>query len=784
MLAGLLSVAGVPAAAQEVGDVTVVPIQVTGPASERLNLVVLCDGYQADEMQKCRDDVDRNQNVQWAVEPFRSYRNYFNVYRVEIVSEDSGVRCDPDDNDNPNNNLKDTALRLWYSDGCTNPLARGITYGPAPVGSPPGTPNGNAARTNILNEHVAPFLGIPANSQNVQTLAISNTFTYGGIGGTHATTSGGSPQGPLISLHELGHSLGQMADEYPYSARDVVKPCYTGGEPSSFHHTIYTDTQQMINDQHKWWRWIGEESESGGTIGLHEGGNTFPCGVRRPSEHSMMRWIGFYLDQIGREHMTYRITGRRNANAMALSHTPTGEVGPDDVVWVETQHPKYHELDVTWQVNGALVATNNSRNLDLSELDVEAGDTIAVTVKDSNEFVRDPFFKNGPRMTQTRSWTVGASLPVNPVEVAFTLSTQTDRPVGGEDVVYVETTHPTDRVLDVTWRLNGAVVPNPLNSRNFNLSEQNLAAGSHELSATVTDPASPGGASETRTWTVDNGLPTAPRTLSEPLTTLAGETEHNVYFGEFTMGLDPTDDEEGFVVGEFRLNEDGWFNYFGFPDEPFGTPFKFSHSGTVVKALIYGNLGTGGLSKAAFEQSFPDFEPGYGTHKVEHRAIDASGNIGNAEEFKATVLPGQSPECTTTLTGKQKRVFVGEGVTCLVDANATGGVRVRPGASLVATDSSIKGGIESKGAEVVQLFGGQVSGRAKITETTGDLTFAGTVFNGALILEENEVGDYGVVLAGNTIKGLLDCIGNVPEVTDMGAPNSFRGGKSGQCADL
>ena len=142
---------------------------------------------------------------------------------------------------------------------------------------------------------------------------------------------------------------------------------------------------------------------------------------------------------------------------------------------------------------------------------------------------------------------------------------------------------------------------------------------------------------------MDNVLPTAPRELSEPLTTLEGATEHNVYFGEFTMGLEPQDDEEGFVVGEFRLNEDGWFNYFGFPDEPFGTPFKFAHSGTVVKALTYGNLGTGGLSKAAFEQTFPDFEPGYGTHKVEHRAIDASGNIGNPEEFKATVLPGSLP---------------------------------------------------------------------------------------------------------------------------------------------
>ena len=789
MLAGLLSVAGVPAAAQEVGDVTVVPIQVTGPATERLNLVILCDGYQADEMQSCRDDVDRNQNVQWSVEPFRSYRNYFNVYRVEIVSEDSGVRCDPDDNDNPNNNLKVTALRLWYSDGCTDPLARGITYGPAPAGSPPGTPNGNTARTNILNEHVAPFLGIPANSQNVQTLAIANTFTYGGIGGTHATTSGGGPQGPLISTHELGHSLGQLQDEYPYSSRDVPGSRHPDSEPSSIHHTRLTD-QEMLDQQVKWWRWLGEESESGGIIRArgpegYESGLTRSSNVWRSSEHSMMRWLGFYFDQVGREHMTYRITGRRNANAMALSHTPTGEVGPDDVVWVETQHPKYHELDVTWQINGELVpGTNNTRNLELADLEVDAGDTVTVTVKDPTEFVRDPAFKDGPRMTQTRSWTVGAPLPAAPVEVAFTLSTQTDRPVGGEDVVYVETGHPTDRVLDVTWRLNGAVVPNTHNSRNFNLADQNLAAGAHELSATVTDPANSGGASETRTWTVDNGLPTAPRTLSEPLTALSGDTEHNVYFGEFTMGLDPTDDQEGFVVGEFRLNEDGWFNYFGFPDQPFGTPFTFSHSGTVVKALVYGNLGSGGMSKAAFEQSYPDFEPGYGTHRVEHRAIDASGNIGNADEFKATVLPGGSPDCTTTLTGRHKRVFVGEGVTCLVDATATGGVRVRPGASLVASNSSIKGGLESKGAEVVQLFGGQVSGRAKITETTGDITFAGTVFNSELVLEDNEVGDYGVVLAGNTIKGRLDCSGNLPEVTDMGAPNSTRGGKSGQCEDL
>jgi IgA peptidase M64 len=801
-LAALVATLWAPTAgAQEVGSATVVPLQITGPPSERLNLVIMGDGYQAHELDEFRADVDRNLNVQWSIEPFRSYRHYFNVYRLEIVSQDSGISCDPDDG----NVRRNTPLRLNFANVCPAPaLARGITYGPAltpgtgcPALNAPGC-TGTQQHNLFMSTYLAP-LGV--SGQNVQTLALANTFTYGGIGGTQATTSGGSPQGPLISTHELGHSLGQMADEYPYSSRDVVRPCYTGGEPGSFHHTIRTSTQDMIDTQHKWWRWIGEESLSGGVIGLWEGGNTFPCGVRRPSQHSMMRWLGFYFDQVGREHMTYRITGRRNANAMSLVTTPLGEVGAEDVVWVETQHPKYHELTVTWRINGEVVpGTGNSRNLDLASLDVAAGNVVQVTVQDETEFVRDPAFKNGPRMTQTRQWTVGAPLSPTPVGAAFTLSTPTDRPVGGDEVVFVETTHPADRVLNVTWRLDGEVIPNPANSRNVDLGAQDLAAGTYTLSATVTDPADPGGASDTRTWTVDNVLPTAPRELSEPLTSLSWVTEHNVYFGEFDMGLEPQDDQPGFVVGEFRLNGDGWFNYFGFPEQPEGTPFTFSHSGKDVKALTYGNLGTGGLSKATFEQSFTDahpsggFEPGYGTHTVEHRAIDAAGNIGDADHFQATVLPGGSPACTTTVTGTLTRLVVTSGVTCL-DGTVNGGVTVRPGASLVVSDGSrINGGLRADGADVVHVFGTRVNGDALVSGTTGDLILAGSAFQGSLTLTDNRSSDvtipsgetrnYGVGLVGNSVSESLVCTGNDPGVTDFGAANDVAGVKSGQCATL
>ena len=232
-------------------------------------------------------------------------------------------------------------------------------------------------------------------------------------------------------------------------------------------------------------------------------------------------------------------------------------------------------------------------------------------------------------------------------------------------------------------------------------------------------------------------MPTAPRTLTTPLASLTTPPllEHNVYFGEFDMRLDPQDDQPGFVVGELRADGDGWFNYFGFPDQPFGTPFTFSHSGKVVKALTYGNLGTGGLSKAAFEQSPAfGFEPGYGTHLIEHRAIDAAGNIGNPGAFKATVIPGASPACTTTITGKRsKGVTVESGVTCIAGATIDGPVTVEPGASLVVSDGSrAPQGPARDDAAVVHVFGATVNRDSKITGTTDDVIVAGSLFRGKL----------------------------------------------------
>src|SRR3954462_8427255 len=95
-LAALLIAVGIatPAYADEPAA-SVTDVQVTGPVAQRFNLGVLGDGDTAAEQPKFFADVQRHVSTLWSLEPFKSYRSYFNVYAVSIASPESGVDCDP-----------------------------------------------------------------------------------------------------------------------------------------------------------------------------------------------------------------------------------------------------------------------------------------------------------------------------------------------------------------------------------------------------------------------------------------------------------------------------------------------------------------------------------------------------------------------------------------------------------------------------------------------------------------------------------------------------------------
>ncbi|MFC0622608.1 M64 family metallopeptidase [Kribbella deserti] len=720
----------------------VVPIQVTGPASSRFNLVVMGDGYTAAELPKFREQVDKHLNVLWSIEPFKSYRSYVNVYAIEIPSPQSGVDCDP----NLTSPKVETPLNMGFWGGC-NPASvqRALVVGTAAA---------------IKYADLVPG----TTAANRQVLAIGNSDTYGGTGGTYATASGGNAMSALITPHELGHSLGGLQDEYDYYARGERGAPYEGGEPTSIHHTLLTE-QQMAAQQKKWFRWLGEPSESGGVIGRYEAGLYAGSGVWRPSRHSMMKVLGYYFDQVSRERMTQRISSRA---ALFQASTPTtGPVAGDQVVWLQTLHPLSHELDVTWTLDGVPVqGTDNRRQLDLAKLGLTGAHTLKATVTDPTDFIRDP----AVRPTASRTWTVNASLSAGSfdAEPEIVASTSVDHPVGGDQVVYVETTQADDAVPAVSWQVDGKPVANPGNDRDLELAPLGLT-GRHTLTASV-------GAS-TRTWTIDAREALVEHQMSKPLVTVQKATgPEYIYNGPFTMGLTTSDDTDGYVVPEFRVNGDGWYNYFGWPTDA-SKPFTFTAEGTVIDSLVYGKLGPARIVP------WDDVPPGYGRHGIEYRAIDAAGNVGDPRRFVATLL--RSPAaCGRTLTGTHNAsLTITSGVTCLNGARINGPVKVAAGATLVATDAFIGGPVRATSAAAVHLLRTTVAGPVALNGTTGTAEVIGSTIGGPVEITAARTSEPAAV-AGNTIAGPLRCAANTKAPTNLQAPNRVAGPRGGQCATL
>ncbi|MGI5271060.1 M64 family metallopeptidase [Nonomuraea sp. CA-218870] len=723
MLAAVMAAPQTGAAAgtaAEPGTATVTPVQVTGAPEKRFNLVVMGDGYTEAEQDKYRQDVDRHLNVMWSIEPFKSYRNYLNVYRIDIVSGESGVSCDPD----LTSPRRSTPLGMGFWGRC-NPgsVQRLITMD-------------NAAATRYAN------LVTGTSSANRQILALANSGTYGGAGGAYATASGSNAMSALISPHELGHSLGGLQDEYDYYQRGVPGGPYTGPEPGSAHHTLLTE-REMRDQRRKWWRWLGEPSESGGPIARYEGGLYAGTGVWRPSAHSIMKSLGYYFDQVGREVMTERITAK---TMVIQDSTPTvAPVGADRVLWVEPMRPVSHGLVTTWTVDGEKLDGDRDA-LDLRTLDLAPGThTVTATVTDPTDFVRDPAVRDA--MTRTRAWTVDTTLTTPPdgVEPGLVSSTPVSRPVGRDEVVYVETTHPATAVPEVVWRLDGERVGGT--AAELDLGALDLT-GAHELTASL------GG--DTRAWTVDATPPATGYELSEPLAR-AGDTY--VYNGPFTMRLTGSDDRDGHLVQESRVDGDGWFNYFGWPTSS-ELPWTFSEEGTVIDHLLFGKLPRG-------------------RHTVEYRTIDAAGNYGEPGEFTVTTI-APPPACTRTITGEHRGpLTVTGGVTCLDDARVSGPVVAGPGASLVVTGGRITGPLTASGAAAVHLLGARLDG-ALSADRTGSLQIVSADLRGAVLLTGNDA----PILSGSTVRGALSCTGNTPAPADLGVPSTLRGAGAGQCREL
>jgi len=250
----------------------VVTIQRTGDPSVRFDLVFVGDGCTAAE----QDLFHRQAVARWqqlsAREPFATLRDKFNVWQVNAVSRESGS-----DNDPTRGVRRDTVLN-------------GTFY------------CGDVARLVCVDDAAARRYAALAPGAD-QALVLVNSGTYGGSGGTVTVSSGGNSQSGEIVVHELGHSIGGLADEYGGSGS------YPGGEPSE-PNVSRLDASAMRTRNAKWAAYLGRSTPDGGVIGTYEGGYYYDRGVYRPSQDSIMRTLGREFNLIGRDRLTAAIIAR------------------------------------------------------------------------------------------------------------------------------------------------------------------------------------------------------------------------------------------------------------------------------------------------------------------------------------------------------------------------------------------------------------------------------------------------------------------------------------------
>ncbi|MFE9144871.1 M64 family metallopeptidase [Streptomyces tubercidicus] len=264
-------------AAGTAGDGDVTSIVQSGPVNSKLDVVFIGDGYTAAQQEDFHSDVRAKWAKISAVEPYATYRGLFNVWAVDAVSKDSGVSGDP-----TQDVVRNTALNsAFFCDGTERLLCVDTGKVESYAAKVP------AADLVVVLSNSAKYGGAGYND-------VSSQVGYDGI----ATASSDNDQSDQIAVHETGHSLGKLADEYDYGQSGT----YSGPEPADANlSTLSAD--QMTAQQKKWYRWMGQQSPDGGAVGAFEGGGYYQYGLNRPTENSIMRTLGQEFNLPGREAM-------------------------------------------------------------------------------------------------------------------------------------------------------------------------------------------------------------------------------------------------------------------------------------------------------------------------------------------------------------------------------------------------------------------------------------------------------------------------------------------------
>lgn len=334
-------------------------IQETGSAENRLDLVVLGDGYRVEDQAQLSSDTKKLLEGFWVQEFFASYRNYLNIRLVHVISNERGA-------DNGSYGaMVDTALNTNF--GC-----------------------GGVDRLLCVDSDRAYEVAAIDAPDFDQLLVIVNDPKYGGSGGPIATSSIAPSAGDVV-VHEIGHSLFGLADEYDTATPGFERCMGDCPEPNA---TTITDRVAI-----KWGHWVDPATElptpdlgqDNSVVGAFEGCRYFKDDQYRPVSNCIMRSLGRSYCPVCSETA---ILAFYDKVSPIDALTPPGAVemklGDTSELKVEGPRPSPNTLSFVWtDENGAPLGENSDGTLALRGAALGVGaHTVTVAIADTTLLVR------------------------------------------------------------------------------------------------------------------------------------------------------------------------------------------------------------------------------------------------------------------------------------------------------------------------------------------------------------------------------------------------------------
>ncbi len=352
-----------------------------GPGFNRLNIIYLGDGYTYNDLGKYESDIQQLSTAFIGFEPLSHYREYINVFRVDVVSEESGVSHE----------------QRFEEDGCKSvPIMNVNNY----FGSRLDAGSVHRLLAPLFYSKIFDVLTLNVPDYDLAFI-VANTGYYGGSGGTYPTTSMSSGANKVL-VHEFGHGFAKLGDEYSY----------TGSTPRETPNT----TQETRRDSIKWNHWIEPNTpiptpatgDYLNIIGLFEGAAYNPTGWFRPKIDCLMRSNGAPFCEVCAEAILMRLFELVNPIDNYFPENSNVNITDEEMVFkLKLLKPQPNTLKTEWFLDNEIFGKNIDSLFLSNNILTEGNHKLSVSVFDTTLMIKNPlhFISN----VSTVEWDINVS---------------------------------------------------------------------------------------------------------------------------------------------------------------------------------------------------------------------------------------------------------------------------------------------------------------------------------------------------------------------------------------